>query len=123
MPDDPAAGCAVASAVPGQARADAAAASVRSGRPPGWPDLTIGTGDFLLICRQLRQEYPAYKITVDASAQSRHRYTATARRLGTHPYAFATSDAGRMRAALGAAERTAATRRAGSPGPAPAGRP
>lgn len=55
-----------------------------------------------LACRQLRSEYPAYRITVDTSPQPPHLFTATARRLGTHPYAVAAGDAASLRAALDA---------------------
>jgi hypothetical protein len=85
---------------------DPAAGRAAASAGPAAPETAPSRADYFLacfrICRQLRSEYPAYRITVDTGPQPPHLFTAIARSLGTHPYAVATSDAASLRAALDA---------------------
>jgi hypothetical protein len=54
----------------------------------------------LVVCRQLRSDFPAFEISTYCDELSRPVFVARARQLGTRPAFVSSTDPGRVRAAL-----------------------
>jgi hypothetical protein len=62
----------------------------------------------LIVCRQLRSDFPEFEISTYCDELSRPVFVAKARQLGTHPAFVSSTDPGRLRAALGELQSSAA---------------